>query len=67
MIILKYMSHEDNIWPRLTQQELASLVGATSGVVNRSLKTLKEKGVIKLERQCIKIVNKEALQEVARQ
>ena len=51
--------------PRLTQQEMAAMAGTAREVVARSLKTLEEEGVIRLERHRIVITNKEALKEMA--
>ena len=51
--------------PRLTQQEMAAMAGTAREVVARSLKTLEEEGMIKLERHRIVITNKEALEEMA--
>lgn len=48
---------------KLTQQEMAALAGSAREVVGRSLKSLEEEGVIRLERHRIVIANKEALRE----
>jgi CRP-like cAMP-binding protein len=50
--------------PRLTQQEMAAMVGSAREVVGRSLKALEEEGVIRLDRHRIVIVNKKALEEM---
>ena len=47
--------------PRLTQQDMAAMVGTAREVVGRSLKALEEEGVIRMERHRIVITNKEAL------
>jgi CRP-like cAMP-binding protein len=49
--------------PRLTQQEMAALVGTAREVVGRSLKTLEEEGIIRLDRHRIVITNRAALAE----
>lgn len=49
---------------RLTQQEMAAMAGTAREVVARSLKTLEERGLIRLDRQRIIIHDKNALQEV---
>ena len=50
--------------PRLTQQEMAAMAGTVREVVGRSLKSLEEEGVIRLDRHRIVIINKEALKEM---
>ena len=49
---------------RLTQQEMAAMAGTAREVVGRSLKTLEEEGVIRLDRHRIVITNKEALKDM---
>jgi CRP-like cAMP-binding protein len=51
--------------PRLTQQDMAAMVGTAREVVGRSLRALEEEGAIKMERHRIAIVNKEALKEMS--
>ena len=51
--------------PRLTQQEMAAMAGTAREVVVRSLKTLEEEGIIKLDRHRIVIRNRESLKEMA--
>jgi CRP-like cAMP-binding protein len=50
---------------RLTQQEMAAMVGSVREVVARSLKDLEAEGVIRLERQRIRIMDREALEAMA--
>jgi CRP-like cAMP-binding protein len=56
----------DDVKPgqRLTQQEMAAIAGTAREVVGRSLKTLEDRGIIKLERHRIVVTNKEALKEM---
>jgi CRP-like cAMP-binding protein len=49
---------------RLTQQEMAAMAGSAREVIGRSLKTLEEEGIIRMERHRIIIANKEALKEM---
>ena len=49
--------------PRLTQQDMAAMVGTAREVVGRSLKALEEEGAIRMERHRIAIVNREVLEE----
>jgi CRP/FNR family transcriptional regulator len=51
--------------PKLTQQDMAAMVGTAREVVGRSLKALEEEGAIRMERHRIAIVNKEALKEMS--
>jgi len=51
--------------PRLTQQEMAAMVGTAREVVGRSLKVLEEEGAIKMNRHRIVITNKKTLQEMS--
>jgi CRP-like cAMP-binding protein len=51
--------------PRLTQQEMAAMAGTAREVVGRSLKTMEEEGVIKMDRHRIVIKNRDSLREMA--
>lgn len=50
--------------PRLTQQEMAAMVGTAREVVGRSLKVLEEEGAIRMDRHRIVVTNRKALQEL---
>jgi len=63
-ILFEHIGGEMGRGPRLTQQEMASMAGTAREVVGRSLKTLEEEGVIKLDRHRIIITDKEALQKI---
>jgi CRP-like cAMP-binding protein len=64
-ILLEYTGSEGGENPRLTQQEIAAVIGTAREMVGRSLKNLEEEGAIKMERNRIIITNKEALREIA--
>jgi CRP/FNR family transcriptional regulator len=51
--------------PRLTQQEMAAIVGTAREMIGRSLKALEGEGVIRFDRHRIIIANKKALEEIA--
>jgi CRP-like cAMP-binding protein len=51
--------------PRLTQQEMAAMIGTAREMVGRSLKTLENEGAIRMERNRIIITNQKALMEMA--
>ena len=48
----------------LTQQEMAAMAGTAREVVARSLKSLEEQGLIRLERHRIVIADKKSLEEI---
>jgi CRP-like cAMP-binding protein len=49
---------------RLTQQEMAAMTGTAREVIGRSLKSLEERGVIRLDRHRIVITDNKALKEM---
>ena len=51
--------------PKLTQQEMAAMVGTAREVVGRSLKALEESGAIRMDRHRIVITNKKVLEEAS--
>ncbi|MFO8101590.1 MAG: Crp/Fnr family transcriptional regulator [Dehalococcoidia bacterium] len=51
--------------PKLTQQDMAALAGTVREVVGRSLKTLQEEGLIRMERNRLVISDKTGLSKVA--
>ena len=60
-ILLEYAGSDQENGPRLTQQEMAAMAGSAREVVGRSLKTLEEDGLIKLNRHKVIITDIEAL------
>jgi CRP-like cAMP-binding protein len=50
--------------PKLTQQEMAAIAGTAREVVGRSLKSLEDDGIIKLDRHRIIITDREALKRM---
>jgi len=62
--ILKQAAAGESRLPRFTQQELGFMVGTSRVVVNRSLKTMEEKGAIKLQRRRIVITDEKVLKEL---
>jgi CRP-like cAMP-binding protein len=62
--ILKQAAAGESMLPRFTQQELGFMVGTSRVVVNRSLKTMEEKGAIKLQRRRIVITDEEVLKKL---
>ncbi len=64
-MLLEYAGDKTDDRPRLTQQEMAALIGTAREMVGRSLKSLEEDGMIRIERNRIIIANQQALRETA--
>ena len=64
-ILLEYAGDRDGDTPRLTQQEMAAMIGTAREMVGRSLKTLEDEGKIRLDRHRIIVTNQAALKETA--
>ncbi len=63
-ILLEYAAYEPSPGFRLTQRDIATMAGTAREVVSRSLRTLEEEGLIKIDRHRIVIKDKEALKEI---
>ena len=63
-ILLEHSEDSPATRPKLTQQEMAAMAGTAREVVGRSLKSLAEEGVIRLERNRLVIRDKKALKEI---
>ena len=59
--LLKQAAAGEHTLPLFTQQDLAAMVGTSRVVVNRSLRTMEEKGAIRLVRRRIVVTDAEAL------
>ncbi len=64
-ILLEYASDGANPGQRLTQQDMAAIVGTAREVVGRSLKALETSGVIRMDRHRIVVTDREALKSIA--
>jgi len=64
-MLLEYAGDGVGERPRLTQQEMAAMIGTAREMVGRSLKSLEDGGTIRLERNRIIIADQKALREVA--
>ena len=62
-ILLEHASDGSGSKPRLTQQDMAAMAGTAREMISRSLKSLEDEGVIRLDRHRIIITNKEALKQ----
>ncbi len=63
-LILKQAAVGAELLPHFTQQDLASMVGTSRVVVNRSLRTMEEQGAIRLQRRRIVITDEEILKKL---
>lgn len=64
-ILLEYAGDGTGPRPKLTQQEMAAMAGTAREMIGRSLKSLEDEGVIRLDRHRIVVVNQKALREMA--
>jgi CRP-like cAMP-binding protein len=64
-ILLEYALDVSSGRPRLTQQEMAAMIGTAREMVGRSLKSLEKEGAIRIERNRIIITNQKTLREMA--
>lgn len=63
-LLLEYTGNGAGPKPRLTQQDMAAMVGSAREVVGRSLKTLEDEGAIRMERHRIFISDKKILEKI---
>jgi CRP-like cAMP-binding protein len=64
-MLLEYADAKNGDRPRLTQQEMAAMIGTAREMVGRSLKSLEGDGMIRMERNRIIITNQPALRATA--
>jgi CRP/FNR family transcriptional regulator len=64
-MLLEYAGDKDVDRPRLTQQEMAAMIGTAREMVGRSLKSLEGEGAIRMERNRIIITDQKALMATA--
>jgi CRP-like cAMP-binding protein len=64
-ILLEYGGKENGEKPRLTQQEIAAMIGTAREMVGRSLKSLEEEGAIRIERNHIILADRDVLRGMA--
>jgi CRP-like cAMP-binding protein len=64
-MLLEYAGDETGGRPRLTQQEMAAIIGTAREMVGRSLKSLEGEGAIRMEHNRIIITNRKALRDTA--
>ena len=64
-LLLEYAGDSTGPGSKLTQQEMAAMVGTVREMVSRSLKLLEERGIIRIDRHRIVILDKKVLEEEA--
>ncbi len=64
-MLLEYAGDGTGERPRLTQQEMAAMIGTAREMVGRSIKTLEEEGAIRIDRHRIIVTNPDALRRIA--
>lgn len=63
-MLLKYYGEKKLVGVKLTQQDLADMIGTSREMVNKSLKMMESNGAIRLQRDGIDILNEEALEDM---
>lgn len=64
-ILLEHIGNGNGEKPRLTQQEMAAMIGTAREMVGRSFRNLEEEGAIRIERNRIIITNQAILKRIA--
>ena len=64
-ILLEHIGNGNSEKPRLTQQEMAAMIGTAREMVGRSFRSLEEEGAIRIERNRIFITNETILKRIA--
>jgi CRP/FNR family transcriptional regulator, cyclic AMP receptor protein len=64
-ILLEYTGKDGDERPRLTQQEIAAMIGTAREMVGRSLKNLEGEQAIRIERNHIVITDRQILRDLA--
>ena len=64
-ILLEHIGNGNGERPRLTQQEMAAMIGTAREMVGRSFRILEEEGAIRIEHNRIIIANEEILKKIA--
>ena len=64
-LLLKYMEWETGSGIRLTQQDMANMVGASREMVNKSLKYMEDRKALRTARKGIEIMDRTLLEDIA--
>jgi CRP-like cAMP-binding protein len=62
--LLKYYVEKKIVGVKLTQQDMADMIGTSREMVNKSLKTMENNGTIRLKRDGIDVINKKSLEDM---
>lgn len=62
--LLKYYVEKKIVGVKLTQQDMADMIGTSREMVNKSLKIMENNSAIKLKRDGIDVINKKALEDM---
>lgn len=62
-ILLEQLPYSGSV--RLTQRDMASMAGTAREVIARALKSMEDDGIIRIERQRIVLLNRDALEKMA--
>ena len=66
LLIGRYAGEEATVGYFLTQQDMANMIGTSREVVNRALKTMEDRGAIRLNRHRVVVANKDLLSDLAK-
>lgn len=64
-LLLKYMEWETGSGIRLTQQDMANMVGSSREMVNKSLRYMEDREALRTTRKGIQIINRRILENIA--
>jgi len=63
-ILIEHTKHESSGTSKLSQREMATLIGASWLQINKSLELLQEEGAIRIDRHRL-IINRESMEKAA--
>ena len=66
LLLGRYAGEEATVGFFLTQQDMANMIGTSREVVNRALKTMEDRGAIRLNRHRVVVVDKELLSDLSK-
>ena len=64
-LLLKYVEWETGSGIRLTQQDMANMVGSSREMVNKSLRYLEDRKALRTTRKGIEIMDRTLLEDIA--
>jgi CRP/FNR family cyclic AMP-dependent transcriptional regulator len=63
--LLKYLEWQEGVGLRLTQQDLANMVGSSREMVNKSLRYMEDRKALRTTRKGIEIIDRKILESIA--